>query len=379
MTVRLLIDASNVTAAGPLAIARQLLPEMVRQRVDDAPTVLVAEGSPLEDLLPPGLVERVPRRTGLRNELDRLRHTLVSLPRRLRAGGVDACLTFGDIGPISAPCPHVLFVHQAHLAHSPAELGSLPGRGWLKERYLGAHVGASARRAARIIVQTPVMAERFARRHGLSVSKLAVIPQPAPHDLTGAGAAPDALARCAAPLRLLFLAAYYPHKNHGVLPAVAEEIRRRGLDDTVRIFVTIAPPDWVRGDLAGVRAAAPLVTNLGPLDPQTVGPALRASSALFLPTFLESYGLPYVEALQCGTPVLTSDRDFARWACRDLAAYFDPASARSIVDAIDRLRREGPPADYAARAAARLAELPRDWPAVADAFHRVIDAAAAGR
>ena len=375
--MRLLIDASNVTAAGPVALCRALLPPLARRSAGTDLSVLVPMASPLAEKLPPDVVEPQTRARGGWNSLHRLGHTLVQVPWRLRRDRVDVCLTLGDIGPISTRAAHVLFVHQGHLARRPEELSDMPGRGWLKERYLAAHVGASARRAARVIVQTPVMAARFASRHDIDPARVTVIAQPPPHGLaSGPGVAPEALAAAAAPLRLLVLAAWYPHKNHAVLGPLADELRRRGLGDRVRIFVTLPPAVWESSRLAPLRAAAPLIVNLGPLEADRVGPSLRAASGLLLPTLMESYGLPYVEALACATPILTSDRDFARWACGDLAAYFDPLDPRSIADAIEAFDRHGPPPDYAARAAARLALLPPDWDAVADAFARVIDEAA---
>ena len=374
--MRLLIDASNVTAAGPVALGRALLPRLVARRGDASVTVLVPDGSPLADGLPPGAVERVARATGIGNDLRRLAHTLVALPRRLRREHIDVCLTLGDVGPIATGAAHVMFVHQGHLARAADELAEVPDRGWLKERYLAAHVGASARRAARVIVQTPVMAERFARRHGVDAERIAVISQPPPPGFGNGGRPPAALADPAAPLRLLVLAAWYPHKNHAVLAPLAGELRRRGLGDRVRIVVTLPEAIWASAPLAAVRAAAPLVVNAGPIAAGDVGASLRASSALLLPTLMESYGMPYVEALATNTPILTSDRDFARWACGDLAGYFDPRDPASIADAIAGLDRDGPPPDYASRAEARLRQLPPDWDAVADAFARVIDEAA---
>ena len=54
-----------------------------------------------------------------------------------------------------------------------------------------------------------------------------------------------------------------------------------------------------------------------------------------MPTLVESFGLIYLEALMFRLPILTSDRDFAHWMCRDLALYFDPMDPVSIVNTIE--------------------------------------------
>ena len=63
--------------------------------------------------------------------------------------------------------------------------------------------------------------------------------------------------------------------------------------------------------------------------------ACKSSSALFLPTLVESFGLIYLEAMKYGCPIITSDRDFSRWICGDLAMYFDPMDAISIANTIE--------------------------------------------
>ena len=52
---------------------------------------------------------------------------------------------------------------------------------------------------------------------------------------------------------------------------------------------------------------------------------------MFFPSLLESYGLPFIEAMAIEKPILTSDLDFARSMCGDAAYYFDPFDSESIL------------------------------------------------
>ena len=98
---------------------------------------------------------------------------------------------------------------------------------------------------------------------------------------------------------------------------------------------------------------------------------------MLLPMIAESYGLIYLEAMACGVPILNSDRDFARWICRDLAFYFDPFDSASIVDAVDLLRNNMPP-DYSQKAKQRLESFPTDWDEVAHSLVEVLHRSAGG-
>ena len=367
---RIFLNAANVTGRGASVLVANLLPELYRALpsaefvtvIPDTPALVAAAAAPNARLI------SRPRRRGSLNAVQRLIDLHFALPRLVAASRADVCLTLGDLGPAGLRCAHVIFLHNPLFVYSPRELH---GHGWspTKRRYQITQFRRSLGSARRVIVQTPVMRSRLARGYGLSESAIEVIPQPVPGHVArstgGAGRSP--LAGCAKPTRLLFLAAYYPHKNHAVLPAVVRELRARGLAAQVQIFVTLGDeaPAALRAELAD---CGDVITDLGRLDAAGVGDALRDASALFLPTLVESYGLIYLEAMACGTPVLTSDRDFAHWMCDGAARYFDPLRPASIADAIASLDAFARRPEVAARLSQRLREFPADWAQVAARF-----------
>ncbi|CEA00454.1 Glycosyl transferases group 1 [Jeotgalicoccus saudimassiliensis] len=60
----------------------------------------------------------------------------------------------------------------------------------------------------------------------------------------------------------------------------------------------------------------------------------KSSDGVFLPTFLESFCLPYVEGISTKKNILTSDRPFAREICKEAGWYFDPLDAKSGIKVI---------------------------------------------
>ena len=85
------------------------------------------------------------------------------------------------------------------------------------------------------------------------------------------------------------------------------------------------------------------------------------SSALFIPTLVESFGLIYIEAMKYNCPILTSDRDFAHWICKDLAMYFDPLNEMSIVDIFEKFVNGSHFLDFEKKVTDRLKLLPESW------------------
>lgn len=66
----------------------------------------------------------------------------------------------------------------------------------------------------------------------------------------------------------------------------------------------------------------------------------RGALAFVMPSLYEGFGLPVVEAMACGTPVLTSDRTSLPEVAGSAALYFDPTDLDSMVDGLQRLMQE---------------------------------------
>jgi glycosyltransferase involved in cell wall biosynthesis len=64
---------------------------------------------------------------------------------------------------------------------------------------------------------------------------------------------------------------------------------------------------------------------------------MRQASCFAFPSFNEGFGLPPLEALQLGTPVVVSDIPVFRWIFDDGALYCDPYDVADIADQIERL------------------------------------------
>jgi glycosyltransferase involved in cell wall biosynthesis len=78
----------------------------------------------------------------------------------------------------------------------------------------------------------------------------------------------------------------------------------------------------------------PHIRHLGPV-PFDQLPALYSSAALFVfPTLYEGFGLPPLEAMACGAPVLTSNVASLPEVCGDAADYTNPRSEEAIARAL---------------------------------------------
>jgi glycosyltransferase involved in cell wall biosynthesis len=87
--------------------------------------------------------------------------------------------------------------------------------------------------------------------------------------------------------------------------------------------------------------AADQVSFLGPV-PDADLPGLYANATLFiLPSLDEGFGLPVLEAMACGTPVVTSNAGALPEVLGDSGLFFDPLNVAEIAGTLQRVFRDG--------------------------------------
>ena len=72
-------------------------------------------------------------------------------------------------------------------------------------------------------------------------------------------------------------------------------------------------------------------------DHMAVEKVVASASCLIYPSLYEGFGIPIIEAMACGVPVITSDRGAMKEVGGDAAIYMNPNSVEDISKAIDTL------------------------------------------
>ncbi|MDE2509445.1 MAG: glycosyltransferase family 4 protein [Planctomycetota bacterium] len=191
--------------------------------------------------------------------------------------------------------------------------------------------------------------------------------------LAAAGLAPDAKF-------LLYVGGLSPHKN---LPRLLEA------------FARAAPPDWLLtlvGDLGdGFHSHVPALREhvarlhlearvlfTGYLCDEILVHLYNRSIALAQPSLLEGFGLPAVEAMACGAPVLASRAGSLPEVVGDAGIYFNPRDVEAIARAISALRDDPALRDELARRALERARQ-FDWGRTGRALVEAFESCVGGR
>src|SRR6266536_1899183 len=143
-------------------------------------------------------------------------------------------------------------------------------------------------------------------------------------------------------------------------PPPAGWLADRGLPERYLLFVgSLGPRKGLPALLAGYRELRAADSGVPPLvlaGPPGEGPALRAvvagAACLAFPSVYEGFGLPPLEALACGTPVVASDLPVTREVLDGQAALVPAGDAAALAAALaGALAGDGGPAARAARRA----------------------------
>jgi alpha-1,3-rhamnosyl/mannosyltransferase len=85
-----------------------------------------------------------------------------------------------------------------------------------------------------------------------------------------------------------------------------------------------------------VEVAAPHVTWVGRPDDEELAKLLRGAACLAYPSLYEGFGIPVLEAMLCGTPVVTSSDSAMEEVADGAAELVNPRDVESIAAGIER-------------------------------------------
>lgn len=146
-------------------------------------------------------------------------------------------------------------------------------------------------------------------------------------------------------------------------------------DDVGLVLLGTMGPARVFGD-AGIRPTGKRLHMTGWVDDEDLAPLLSGARGLVFASLYEGFGIPAIEAMACGCPVITSDVSALPEVCGDAALYVDPLDTDDISAAIRRISSQDDlRQDLRSRGLRRARDFSWDRSArsVTDLFARLLD------
>ena len=257
--------------------------------------------------------------------------TLWSLPRYAREANL-GLVHVQYLAPLSLPCPYLTTIHDVVWRALPH---TFPRRDRLVMRAL---MPTTVRHARRVITGTQAARRDIARF--LPVAKRRVIVTPYAIDpVFSQPVQPEEVARVRAKYGLadvpylLSVGVLQPRKNVPRLIEAFQEFQRRHPDAPHKLAI-VGKHGW--GD-ATLRLNSPGIVTTGYVPDEEL-PALYAGAEVFCyPSLYEGFGLPVLEAMACGAPVLTSNVSCLPEVAGGAAHLVNPYSVTAIADGLEQL------------------------------------------
>lgn len=274
------------------------------------------------------------QRTLPHSPLVRIPVTLVAELRRRRVDLLHVQFT----APPFAPCPVVTTIHDLAFEHIPE---TFKRRSFMQLRLT---VRRTARRAAHIITPSEFSRQDVIKTYGIEPERISVTPEAAaPHfapvdskELIEStkqryGIAGD---------YILAVGSIQPRKNLPRLIRAYAALRRRRPEGNLPQLVFVGKRAWLYTETlraleeSGVRDK----TMLTGYVPEADLPALYSGALCFVyPSYFEGFGLPPLEAMACGAPIVTGNLTSLPEVVGGAGLTVNPFDEEEIASALEKL------------------------------------------
>ena len=261
----------------------------------------------------------------------------LTLSRELRRNPVDV-LHVQFTSPPFAPCPVVVSVHDLSFEHLPQTFT------WRSRKQLRLTVRRSARTAAQVIALSEYGCQDIIEKYRLDPETVTAIPLAA-SDRFGPVRDEEELQRVRQTYGIdsdyvLSVGAIQPRKNLIRLVTAYSRLRRGNPKGKLPKLVLVGKCAWLYDETLRVIKELELSDSVIVTGyvPEGDLPALYSGAVCFVyPSYFEGFGLPPLEAMRCGAPVIAGDRTSLPEVIGAAGLLVDPFDVDALAGAIDKV------------------------------------------
>jgi glycosyltransferase involved in cell wall biosynthesis len=260
----------------------------------------------------------------------------VTLSVELRRRPVDL-LHVQYTAPPLAPCPVVPTIHDLAFEHLPE---TFKRRSWMQLRLTVRH---TARQAAHIITVSEFSRRDLMETYHIEPERITVTPEAAPKHFIPAG--PEEIERVRARYKIagdyiLAVGSIQPRKNLSRLLAAYSGLIQARSQVKLPQLVLVGKRAWLYAETLRTVGELGLKSNViftGYVPEGDLPPLYSGALCFVYPSYFEGFGLPPLEAMKCGTPVIAGNRTSLPEVIGPAGLLVDPFDSHAIGDAIGRL------------------------------------------
>lgn len=260
-----------------------------------------------------------------------------ALPRAARKAGVDILHCTSNTAPICCPVPLVLTLHDIIYLNTgkSKKMSYYQQMGWYYRRWNVPRIVSKCQRIitvseteyANITHTFPALSSKLSVVHNGYSEAYRPLQEEMVKGITSKYLPDDSY--------LLYMGNTDPRKNcEGVLQSYHEYLKRS--KKRLKLVVTGLKREYVEEMLIanGIESCAPSIVYTGYVPSADLPSLYNGAFAFLYPSLLEGFGIPVLEAMACGTPVVTSNCSSLPEVAGEGGMLVNPFSPKEIADAV---------------------------------------------
>jgi glycosyltransferase involved in cell wall biosynthesis len=240
--------------------------------------------------------------------------------------------------PALCPCPAVVTIHDITFDLRPD---------WFTPRArlaLSGFAASSARKARHVLTVSECSRRDILQRYGLPPDRVTAIPLAPDPDLERVEdpgrVAAARMAHDLPPRYLLHVGAITPRRNIPRLLEAFARAREEGSDLALALAGPVEEPAPALEPILRRLGIERWVRRLGYVPPGDLPPLYSGALAVVYPSLYEGFGLPVVEAMACGTPVMAARTSCFPEVAGDAALLVDPEDVEAMAAGLRALVKD---------------------------------------
>jgi glycosyltransferase involved in cell wall biosynthesis len=254
------------------------------------------------------------------------------LPWHIKRMGIDVHWGTGFVLPLVCNVPQVVTVHDLTYQLFPEV------HEWIKRYYFPAIINASVRAAHTVLAVSHATKADLERLVPASRGKTEVTHLAARGFAAGRDAEPESERTIRDVNYLLFIGTIEPRKNLQRLISAWRALDPAVKGDTQLLIV--GATGWMVDELMKSISASDNVQFRGHVSDEVLAQLMKNAKSFLYPSLYEGFGLPVLEAMAAGIPVLTSNIGATREIAQDASILVDPMDEADIKAGLIRFFQE---------------------------------------
>jgi glycosyltransferase involved in cell wall biosynthesis len=257
-----------------------------------------------------------------------------SLKRALKKYRVDVLWSPDGFCSLRSSVPQIATIHDLNFEHYPQDLP------WLVSRYFRFFFPKFARKAKRILTVSNFSKADIVQTYGISNKKISVVYNGISDEFRVSTSEEITETRgqfSNGKPYFLFVGSLHPRKN---VQRLVQAFAKFSLENSEIDLVIVGNAMWRQEVFQLTDETKKRVHFLGHLTTNELSRVTGAAFALSYVPYFEGFGIPLVEAMRCGIPIVSADTSCLPEIAGDAAIYCNPFSVEDITEQLHTLSND---------------------------------------